>query len=73
MVPQANLATHAARCGVQVPERPSAKAAAEHERQFTRIQQESEYEAALRQDEEKVFAEQQRKADEEKAARRRRR
>jgi hypothetical protein len=62
---------HAARCGV--PERPSATAIAEHERQFTRIQQESEYEVALREDEEKAFAEQERKADEEKAASRRRR
>lgn len=71
LVPRANVAMHAARCGV--PERPSATAIAEHERQFTRIQQESEYEVALREDEEKAFAEQERKADEEKAASRRRR
>lgn len=71
MVPRDNVAMHAARCGV--PQRPSATAVAEHERQFTRMQQESEYEAALREDEEKVFAEQERMADEEKAAKRQRR
>jgi hypothetical protein len=78
-VPAANLPMHAARCGLPAHSAqrgstlPGPADAAQSERTFMRVQQESEYEAGLRADEEKAFADQQRKQDVDAAARRQRR
>lgn len=73
-IPTSNLPMHAARCGTMPSEqRRGAPSAAQVERNLVRVEQESEYEAALRADEQKAFVEQQLQQEVVAAARRQRR